>query len=503
MFLPDRPRHTPRDQRSLMDQDCITLAITMQCSSSTLQLCLGIFVLNVASLFASRAAIRSNFAAQLVSLSHGSSCKWGDLSTILYHVRSGDDIELNKNVIVSGQSNQSVDLRPLCNGVAEVGLPLDAILNFDYGHNIQAPKLEKTNKLRSIGAPHWRSCVHVGCGSGGLHADDVAANLRIRFAACSDGIDNDGDGLVDWPADPGCRNGKDESEAEPVSPNTDRSPAFSWAWNRSEGRLLWLNGTTTETETTLESADPLTNAWIIDESGAFPAASGPAKFWFHASDGGCRGPSSWCDWVLHPSQSNYSHVITESLKDMNISMLSLSDSVAVIRTVSPSLAVIDTVSLQDNRLYLTVNVTRPNSTNPVLDITVPVFLGSLAMGNRWTNGSIDSHVPGLWRMRPNFGGHNDSFNANSSAHWAVSYPGYAMSPVSVLSGPHRSMGAQWITPIEGPITSVLMDESVQQSKNLPGYFGSLSVTLKGGSTWAAASIVFDFGASTAPWHDRL
>ena len=34
--------------------------------------------------------------------------------------------------------------------------------------------------------------------------------------ACSDGIDNEGDGLVDYPADPGCSDGSDTDEADPV-----------------------------------------------------------------------------------------------------------------------------------------------------------------------------------------------------------------------------------------------------------------------------------------------
>lgn len=32
-------------------------------------------------------------------------------------------------------------------------------------------------------------------------------------AACEDGVDNDGDGLFDWPADPECASGADADEA--------------------------------------------------------------------------------------------------------------------------------------------------------------------------------------------------------------------------------------------------------------------------------------------------
>jgi len=35
---------------------------------------------------------------------------------------------------------------------------------------------------------------------------------------CSDGVDNDGDGLIDYPDDPGCSSFKDDDETDPVSP---------------------------------------------------------------------------------------------------------------------------------------------------------------------------------------------------------------------------------------------------------------------------------------------
>jgi hypothetical protein len=35
---------------------------------------------------------------------------------------------------------------------------------------------------------------------------------------CHDGIDNDGDGLIDYPADPGCTSLTDEDETDPAPP---------------------------------------------------------------------------------------------------------------------------------------------------------------------------------------------------------------------------------------------------------------------------------------------
>ena len=43
--------------------------------------------------------------------------------------------------------------------------------------------------------------------------------------ACSDGIDNDGDGKIDYPADPGCESSTDTSEVDTAPPPTTTSPA--------------------------------------------------------------------------------------------------------------------------------------------------------------------------------------------------------------------------------------------------------------------------------------
>lgn len=48
--------------------------------------------------------------------------------------------------------------------------------------------------------------------SKGLAADDVTRTVKV-VASCSDGIDNDGDGLIDYPQDTGCANGDDDSES--------------------------------------------------------------------------------------------------------------------------------------------------------------------------------------------------------------------------------------------------------------------------------------------------
>jgi hypothetical protein len=53
---------------------------------------------------------------------------------------------------------------------------------------------------------------------------DVAVNSVLQVtepAACGDSVDNDGDGLVDFPDDPDCDSAEDEDEAPPPPPDTD------------------------------------------------------------------------------------------------------------------------------------------------------------------------------------------------------------------------------------------------------------------------------------------
>jgi len=68
-------------------------------------------------------------------------------------------------------------------------------------------------------------CEHVsgiptsgGGGGGGDGGGGGTANPPPPKPACSDGIDNDGDGKVDYPADPGCDSASDTDETDPAPP---------------------------------------------------------------------------------------------------------------------------------------------------------------------------------------------------------------------------------------------------------------------------------------------
>ena len=66
----------------------------------------------------------------------------------------------------------------------------------------------------------------------------------VAFANCSDGIDNDGDGHTDYPADPGCYDSSDVGESNPDSvggvimpslqDERDTYSLWNWAWTASD-----------------------------------------------------------------------------------------------------------------------------------------------------------------------------------------------------------------------------------------------------------------------------
>lgn len=51
-----------------------------------------------------------------------------------------------------------------------------------------------------------------------IFADSASVSVTIAVTECSDGIDNDGDGLIDYPNDPDCDSLSDDDESSPPAP---------------------------------------------------------------------------------------------------------------------------------------------------------------------------------------------------------------------------------------------------------------------------------------------
>ncbi|MBU0536327.1 MAG: hypothetical protein KKE20_05140, partial [Nanoarchaeota archaeon] len=80
-----------------------------------------------------------------------------------------------------------------------------------------------TQPQASITRTFFEGLYNLTCEVQDYHAETAADSVMIIVSEssetplCSDGIDNDGDGLVDYPADPGCEDADDDNETDPVT----------------------------------------------------------------------------------------------------------------------------------------------------------------------------------------------------------------------------------------------------------------------------------------------
>lgn len=101
---------------------------------------------------------------------------------------------------------------------------------FDQGGNVmEFTEAVPESDIRRIRGGSWNmGCSQVSAGQVDdvMHSSDQFSNLGFRVVTlasdeCADGIDNDGDGLSDYPDDPGCADATDVSERSPLLPCDD------------------------------------------------------------------------------------------------------------------------------------------------------------------------------------------------------------------------------------------------------------------------------------------
>lgn len=145
------------------------------------------------------------------------------------HSHSGS-VTLSVALLPSGQSVWSTTLT---NG-AQIGMTID----------VSFPSVAQVTGIRVAGTPSQSNTYHSWAWT------DTVTIYGNVVTQCSDGVDNEGDGRVDYPADPGCSSAQDNSEnSEPACmDNLD---------NDADGKVDYANdyGCTSPTDTT-ESPNP-------------------------------------------------------------------------------------------------------------------------------------------------------------------------------------------------------------------------------------------------------
>lgn len=98
--------------------------------------------------------------------------------------------------------------------------------------------------------------VLVALGAGGT---ETAAVATVAAPQCSDGIDNDRDGIVDWRRDPGCGSSRDATEGTPLTCDIDA---------RMRSGQLSLNGECSGPFSRLEfrPVEPLNGRWSVEHA---------------------------------------------------------------------------------------------------------------------------------------------------------------------------------------------------------------------------------------------
>ena len=108
----------------------------------------------------------------------------------------------------------------------------------DFPFNV-APVGDCNGKCCISFQPHPNECVPAGggCGNGNCDEGETCRNCPSdcgdcppRNPQCSDGADNDGDGKVDYPADPGCSSSTDNNEVDEFDASKGACEAAGFTW---------------------------------------------------------------------------------------------------------------------------------------------------------------------------------------------------------------------------------------------------------------------------------
>jgi hypothetical protein len=142
-------------------------------------------------------------------------CLFGACSTAVANI----DVPLSVvgnggSATVTGAVNITVSGAPWTTGTAAVG----TVANNGGAHG---PASFTSSTAQVDGQLNAVTPIYVSTNIGASSVVPVFGFLRLGFGSltfpiCDDGLDNDGDGLVDYPDDPGCASVNDESETDPL-----------------------------------------------------------------------------------------------------------------------------------------------------------------------------------------------------------------------------------------------------------------------------------------------
>ena len=303
--------------------------------------------------------------------------------------------------------------------------------------------------------------VHVQASIDRLHALRSASSVFggvSEVAVCSDGADNDGDGLADA-VDPGCDNpraGREDSDnAAPTS--------LSWEWaNATDGpaflkELRWTDNVTQKT-VPIVSDEP--SAQVASKSSCrwFPHG-GNCSHWSQSyTNNSAREVQDWAWKIVVPDGHGGGPQFLEHESSITKRLLRSNGTTAVYESFSKRLRLVDVYSLRGDTMFISINAT--NLMNESVRATFLTPFGSLQLGNALPAANDGSGM--LWHLGNKRAG---SLDRNWSYVEACVYPydGDAPMPSRACFSPasamgdadHFSVGIQLLTPISPDDPSAL------------------------------------------------
>jgi hypothetical protein len=308
-----------------------------------------------------------------------------------------------------------------------------------------------------------------------------------HVAACSDGIDNDGDGLVDA-VDPGCKNPGGHEHTDNAAPTS-----LTWEWARApDGDFLkalrW-------TDTATKKVVPI----VTDEPSESTAVNG-CRWWPHGgncshwaqsySNNSAREVQDWAWKIVVPDGHGGGPQYLEQESAITKRLVSSNATSAVYESYSKRLHLLDVYSLRGDTMYISINAT--NRMTTTVRATFLTQYGSLQLGSSLTapSESDDREDGTMWHLGNKRAG---SLDRNWSFVEACVYPYDGTAPMpsracfsaasAMGDDSHFSVGLQCLTPISPDSNDALLAYmDVPANPRTPTSTTTLTLVLRPGET---------------------
>ena len=337
--------------------------------------------------------------------------------------------------------------------------------------------------------------VHVQVAIDSLHKVYAASSSdgSSELAACSDGVDNDGDGLIDA-IDPGC----DTPAGSHEDSDNAASTSLSWDWGAApDGDFM----------RSLRWTDPVTGIMVpvVDDEPSAGVVNG-CRWWPHGgncshwtqsySNNSAREVQDWAWQIQIPDGHGGGPQFFEQNGAITKRLVSSTPTTAVFESYSKRLQLRDVYTLRGSTMYISINATSLVPTDTIRATFLTQF-GSLQLGpaaghlsQTTTSSEERQRSTAMWHLGNKRLG---SLDRNWSFVEACVYPYDGAAPMpsracfsaasAMGDANHFSVGLQCLTPISPDGTDALMSYmDVPRNPRTPTSTTTLTLVLRPGET---------------------